>query len=339
MRVGPLNLAVKRQATPLPMWHAEVDAEQWCSLAAEMAAADGRLVSLWGSDAAAPTGGAHVSAAYATPDGLLWVDLALGTSTTYPDVAGHFSCAARMQRATADLLGLRAEGAADHRPWLDHGVWREAQPLRRSREGLAAREPAMHSDYEFVTVEGDGVHEIPVGPVHAGIIEPGHFRFSIVGEKVLRLEERLGYAHKGIERRFTELSPLAAHRLAGRVSGDSTVAFAWAYCMALESALGIAIPARAQWLRADARARTRGQSPGRPGRHRQRRRAGVWAGAVLAPARRLAARINANLRAPVDDGRRRAGRDRVRGRQRGDRAHACAVRAREIASVHVANDL
>jgi Ni,Fe-hydrogenase III large subunit/Ni,Fe-hydrogenase III component G len=250
MRVGPLNLAVKRQATPLPMWHAEVDAEQWCSLAAEMAAADGRLVSLWGSDAAAPTGGAHVSAAYATPDGLLWVDLALGTSTTYPDVAGHFSCAARMQRATADLLGLRAEGAADHRPWLDHGVWREAQPLRRSREGLAAREPAMHSDYEFVTVEGDGVHEIPVGPVHAGIIEPGHFRFSIVGEKVLRLEERLGYAHKGIERRFTELSPLAAHRLAGRVSGDSTVAFAWAYCMALESALGIAIPARAQWLRA-----------------------------------------------------------------------------------------
>jgi Ni,Fe-hydrogenase III large subunit len=108
----------------------------------------------------------------------------------------------------------------------------------------------VHSDYQFVQVEGDGVHEIPVGPVHAGIIEPGHFRFSIVGEKVLRLEERLGYVHKGIERRFTELSPLEAHRLAGRVSGDSTVAFAWAYCMALESALGVAIPARAQWLRA-----------------------------------------------------------------------------------------
>src|SRR5436190_1856227 len=80
------------------------------------------------------------------------------------------------------------------------------------------------------------------GPVHAGIIEPGHFRFSVVGEKVLRLEEHLGYVHKGIERRFTELPPLEAHRLAGRVSGDSTVAYAWAYCMALESAWQSDIP-------------------------------------------------------------------------------------------------
>jgi Ni,Fe-hydrogenase III large subunit len=86
--------------------------------------------------------------------------------------------------------------------------------------------------------------------VHAGIIEPGHFRFSVVGEKVLRLEERLGYAHKGIERRFTELPILEAHRLAARVSGDSAVAFSWAYCQALEGMAGIAIPARAAWLRA-----------------------------------------------------------------------------------------
>ena len=99
-------------------------------------------------------------------------------------------------------------------------------------------------------VAGDGVHEIPVGPVHAGIIEPGHFRFSVVGEKVLRLEERLGYTHKGIEKRFTQLAPLQAHRLAGRVSGDSTVAYSWAYCMALESAAGVEIPERSAWLRA-----------------------------------------------------------------------------------------
>ena len=110
--------------------------------------------------------------------------------------------------------------------------------------------PRPAQDYPFVRVEGDGVHEIAVGPVHAGIIEPGHFRFSVVGEKVLRLEQRLGYTHKGIEQRFTELAPLEAHRLAGRVSGDSTVAFAWAYCMALESAVGCDVPERAQWLRA-----------------------------------------------------------------------------------------
>ncbi|MGC1522464.1 MAG: hypothetical protein WA803_13060 [Steroidobacteraceae bacterium] len=105
-------------------------------------------------------------------------------------------------------------------------------------------------NYPFVTVQGDGVHEIPVGPVHAGIIEPGHFRFSAVGEKVLRLEEHLGYVHKGIERRFTEFSLLGGHRLAARVSGDSAVAFSWAYCQALEGMVDARVPPRAIWLRA-----------------------------------------------------------------------------------------
>jgi Ni,Fe-hydrogenase III large subunit len=109
---------------------------------------------------------------------------------------------------------------------------------------------ASTDDYPFVRVDGDGVHEIAVGPVHAGVIEPGHFRFSVVGEKVLRLEERLGYVHKGIERRFTELSVLEGHRLAARVSGDSGVAFSWAYCQALERMARAPVPPRAAWLRA-----------------------------------------------------------------------------------------
>jgi Ni,Fe-hydrogenase III large subunit len=99
-------------------------------------------------------------------------------------------------------------------------------------------------------VEGDGVHEIAVGPIHAGIIEPGHFRFSVVGEKVLRLEERLGYVHKGIDRIFAGLSLAEGSRLAGRVSGDSTVAYAWAYAAAVESMTGVVVPPRAAWLRA-----------------------------------------------------------------------------------------
>jgi Ni,Fe-hydrogenase III large subunit len=95
--------------------------------------------------------------------------------------------------------------------------------------------------------------------VHAGIIEPGHFRFSVVGEKVLRLEERLGYTHKGIEKRFEGHRPLDpdAVRLAARVSGDSTVAYGWAYAMAVESASACAVPPRAQWLRALALERER----------------------------------------------------------------------------------
>ncbi|WP_441621963.1 hydrogenase large subunit [Cupriavidus sp. RAF12] len=143
------------------------------------------------------------------------------------------------------------QGSRDTRPWLDHGLWPPgARPLQSGSQAGVAAAGKLPANYPFVRVEGDGVHEIAVGPVHAGIIEPGHFRFSVVGEKVLRLEEHLGYTHKGIERRFTELPPLEGYRLAGRVSGDSTVTYAWAYCMALESAWGCALPSRANWLRA-----------------------------------------------------------------------------------------
>jgi Ni,Fe-hydrogenase III large subunit len=145
---------------------------------------------------------------------------------------------------------VRARGAEDARRWLRHAAWPAGEfPLRKSVDAARAFEP-VPDDYAFVSVQGDGVHEIPVGPVHAGIIEPGHFRFSVVGERVLRLEERLGYVHKGIEKRFETLGIHDGHKLAGRVSGDSTVAFAWAYAMAAEGAAGVTPPPRALWLRA-----------------------------------------------------------------------------------------
>jgi Ni,Fe-hydrogenase III large subunit/Ni,Fe-hydrogenase III component G len=251
MQSSDLGLTLNRLAAPLPIWHGVVDRATWQAVAAQVAQAQQRLVALWGRDTP-HSGSLVISAAYALADGLVWIDLPLPEgSTTFPDTSAQFPFAGRMQRATADLLGVQADGADDRRPWLDHGTWIDGGNALRhaqsSRPGAGAAEP---TDYPFVRVEGDGVHEIPVGPVHAGIIEPGHFRFSVVGEKVLRLEERLGYVHKGIERRFTELAPLDAFRLAGRVSGDSTVAYAWAYCMALESALACQVPSRAQWLRA-----------------------------------------------------------------------------------------
>src|SRR5260370_11807319 len=133
---------------------------------------------------------------------------------------------------------------------MRQGGWSEKVfPLRKDVDGQQEF-PLVSVSYPFVSVAGDGVHEIPVGPVHAGIIEPGHFRFSVVGEKVLRLEERLGYVHKGIERRFTEFPLLSGHRLAARVSGDSAVASSWAYCQALEGMAATHLPARAHWLRA-----------------------------------------------------------------------------------------
>ncbi len=98
--------------------------------------------------------------------------------------------------------------------------------------------------------EGTPLHQIPVGPVHAGIIEPGHFRFTANGETVVRLEQRLGYVHKGTNALMAGAPVERAWRLAGRLSGDSTVAYAWAFCRALEAALDIEIPIRAQFLRA-----------------------------------------------------------------------------------------
>ncbi len=230
---------------------ATVDEQQWSATARMHSHNAARLVALWGSDRRDLGEGLVVLAAFTAADGLVCLRLPVAdASGEYPDLAGLFPAAGRMQRAVADLLGLRARGADDLRPWLRHGAWpADYFPLRRDADG-AQRFDVEQERYDFVSVAGDGVHEIPVGPIHAGIIEPGHFRFSIVGEKVLRLEERLGYVHKGIEKRFEGMPVADAYRLAGRVSGDSTVAYAWAYAMATESALGCTIPPRAAWLRA-----------------------------------------------------------------------------------------
>ncbi len=265
MPLRDLNLRFEPLSAALPMRRASVPREQWRASAHAVAAAGGRLVALWGSDRRWAGAGFAACAAYALRDGLAWLDLALEREApSVPDIGPVFPCAVRMQRAMTDLVGIAIEGAADTRPWLDHGLWPSGfRPLRdetlpptgtddpaASGAGDLAADSGVGVPYDFVRVEGDGVHEIAVGPVHAGIIEPGHFRFSVVGEKVLRLEERLGYAHKGIERRFQELAALDAHRLAGRVAADTTVAYAWAWCMALEAACGGEVPPAAQWLRA-----------------------------------------------------------------------------------------
>jgi len=246
------DLELQGIGAPLPMWRAHVKPGQWRDAARHVAQSGGRLVALWGSDRSGNTDASYaMCAAYAARGGLVWLDLALDSAQpAYPGIADEFPFADRMERATADLLGFVAHGFEDRRPWLNHGTWpADYFPLRRACADVPVH-PQPAQDYRFVRVEGDGVHEFAVGPVHAGIIEPGHFRFSVVGEKVLRLEERLGYTHKGTEQRFTRMVPLEGHKLAGRVSGDSTVAFAWAYCMALESAARCEVPARAQWLRA-----------------------------------------------------------------------------------------
>src|SRR5258706_3863003 len=224
------------KAVPLPGGPAAalaVDATSWLAVAGDVAAAGGHLLALWVTLEGVGGAAATARAGFLIDGRLLVAQLPVTDfAQRYRGLQALLPCVARMQRAAFDLTGVSADDN-DQRPWLRHAAWPAGfHPLRDRPTGssdLEVREVTVDT-YPFVRVEGDGVHEIPVGPVHAGVIEPGHFRFSVVGEKVLKLEQRLGYVHKGIERRFTELSLRDGCRLAARVSGDSAVAFSWAYC-------------------------------------------------------------------------------------------------------------
>src|SRR5262249_24069927 len=163
----------------------------------------------------------------------------------FPSVGAHYAAAIRLERTIADLYGLKPSGASDTRHWLDLGFWGVTRPLGKPKRRAIKAYP-----YAFLPVEGEDLHQIPVGPVHAGIIEPGHFRFTANGETVVRLEQRLGYVHKGTDSLMAGATLDKGAKLAGRTSGDSTVAYGLAFAQAVESALQIEVPDRAVWLRA-----------------------------------------------------------------------------------------
>ena len=213
-----------------------VTQEIWGAAAEGLAAGCWTLAGLWGDD-----GMVHMALRHGCEMAVLSLECPDGH---FPSVGRLHWPAIRPERTIADLFGFAGEGAPDTRPWLDHGRWGVSHPLGARRDASPAR------PYEFLPAEGEGLHQIPVGPVHAGIIEPGHFRFHANGETVVRLEARLGYAHKGVEALMRGNDLEGAARLAGRVSGDSTVAYAIAFARAVEAALDIAVPARAHWLRA-----------------------------------------------------------------------------------------
>jgi Ni,Fe-hydrogenase III large subunit len=198
------------------------------------------LLGLWGDRA-------EVHAAVYDPGSRDFAVLSQGVTERRAASLGAFHPAAiRLERALQDLFGIEIGALPDPRPWLDHGRWPIGTPLG---ESAGSRTPAAHRP-EFLPAEGPSLHQIPVGPVHAGIIEPGHFRFTAHGETVVRLEERLGYVHKGVEKLIEGQDLARAAHVAGRVSGDSTVAYGWAFARATECALAVEVPTRALALRA-----------------------------------------------------------------------------------------
>ena len=187
----------------------------------DWAATQGKFIALW-------TDADYAYALY-QPQQLVAVALQNGTYPALPHPGANW-----YQRLAHDLNGHKALGATDTRPSIEH-----------------FRTPDFTAPWpEFISPEVEGVHQLAVGPIHAAIIEPGHFRFSLRGEEVLKLEARLGYAHKGTLALMRGKSPRLAARFAARVSGDATVAHSLAFAQAAETALDTAPPARAVYLRA-----------------------------------------------------------------------------------------
>lgn len=234
-----------------PVQRLPLDAEDWATVAKVAAAVGLRHAGVWGDQIDAAI---YVYACLAMEGDYLTLETSVPLQQ--PALASHtpyFPGLDRMERHLHDMLGIRFLDHPDPRRWTRHQAWNEDEFPLRDEFPLAGRSPKRvpaDSSYPFHEVSGSGVYQIPVGPVHAGIIEPGHFRFQAVGETVLALEERLGYVHKGIEKIAVGRDREGLARLAGRVSGDSTVAHTWAACMAMERASGIEPPLRALMIRA-----------------------------------------------------------------------------------------
>jgi Ni,Fe-hydrogenase III large subunit len=243
-RTKPMNVMRKESAaspvTPecRPWPRRLADQASWRAAINELAAGRCDLLSLW-SD------GAQVHMTLFQPDAPIRIISLDCPDGHFPSVGRAHPPALRLERAIRDLYGLVAEGAPDSRRWLDHGRGGVRAPGGGRTPAESAADP-----YAFLPATGEGLHQIPVGPVHAGIIEPGHFRFTANGEVIVRLEERLGFTHKGVDQLMLGAPIERGARLAGRVSGDSTVAYALAFSQAVESALEIDAPPRALHLRA-----------------------------------------------------------------------------------------
>jgi Ni,Fe-hydrogenase III large subunit len=230
--------AGRRVEEHAPWPRAIVSADVWQNIAGQLSASQWTLSGLWGD-----AGTVHMALLDEVAKQMAVVSLEC-SSGRFPSVAQYHPPAIRLERTIQDLFGLEPENGPDARPWLDHSRWGVRHPLG---EQTAESETAP---YAFLPVIGQGVHQVAVGPVHAGIIEPGHFRFHANGEAVVRLEARLGYTHKGVEALMRGADLERAAKLAGRVSGDSTVAYAIAFARAVEAAVGTDAPPRAHWLRA-----------------------------------------------------------------------------------------
>ena len=213
---------------------------------------NGRLVSLFADDARAQTGAFHLYYVFALDAAHGFLILRVPVSPAQPQFTSLTNALPAVnwqEREIQDMFGLKLEGHPNPRRCALHDDWLEVYPLRKDFDLHTVLPPFKGERHKFREVEGEGVFQVPVGPVHAGIIEPGHFLFSVAGEPVLYLQIRLFYTHKGTEKLFENIPVTHGVRLAESISGDSSFAHATAFCHAVERAANIEAPPRARALR------------------------------------------------------------------------------------------
>jgi Ni,Fe-hydrogenase III large subunit/Ni,Fe-hydrogenase III component G len=167
----------------------------------------------------------------------------------FPSMAATIPAANWQEREIQDWFGLVAEGHPNPRRVALHDNWPDVHPLRKDFPIDTVLPPFEGERHVYRPTLGEGVFQIPVGPIHAGIIEPGHFSFAVAGEPILYLQLRMFYVHKGIEKRFEQLPVRHAVYLAESISGDSSVSHGVAFCQAVEQAAEVEIPERAARMR------------------------------------------------------------------------------------------
>ncbi len=171
------------------------------------------------------------------------------TAMSFQSISAKVHAASSYEREIKDLFGLIPLGHPDAKRLVLHGNWPNGiYPLRKDYD-LHHKPHFSKKETKFKKITGEGVFEIPVGPVHAGIIEPGHFRFSLAGEPILNLEAQLYYVHKGIEKMAESMSIEKCFYLSERISGDETFTNSLAYCQAIEKIAGVEVPPRAEYMR------------------------------------------------------------------------------------------
>jgi Ni,Fe-hydrogenase III large subunit/Ni,Fe-hydrogenase III component G len=212
----------------------------------------GRLALLSAAEHPAGNDGHGLHYVFAVEPPQPWIMLTLdlpSQARLFPSLTPFVHAAQWYEREIRDLFGLIPHGHPDLRRLVRHEHWpKGTHPLQKgfAWDTVLTRQ---QGEYHFRHIEGEGVFEVPVGPIHAGIIEPGHFRFSVAGEPIMQLELRHFWKHRGVEKLFEQRGLSDGVALAERVSGDTTVGHGLAYCQAVERLLHIEVPRRSRYVR------------------------------------------------------------------------------------------